>query len=281
MCVSETRLKGEPLIDISIPNYKFVHTDSTTKAGGVVIYISFKFDFELNCELEMHIKGCEDLWINLTQKETASKKLTIGAIYRHPSPSSNSIEAFSKALSNTIHKIIDRKCTFYVLGDMKIDISTNKRTPAASIYIDHLTTCGSVPIITKRTRVTDKTSTTIEHIITNDAAHVIQPGVIRCDRNLSDHCVIFCNVIGYNSAPPQKTNYVIRGKSNFNTELYCDELSSAITSFLLNRNELTEANFDTFTFLILRVINKHAPFKQLSRKQEKLKIKLWITKDTH
>ena len=65
-----------------------------------------------------------------------------------------------------MHKINNRKCTFYVLGDMNIDISANKMTPAATMYIDHLTSCGSVPIITKPTRVTDKTSTTIDHIIT-------------------------------------------------------------------------------------------------------------------
>ena len=285
VCVSETRLKGEPLINISIPNFKFVHADSTTKAGGVAIYISSKFDFELDRELEMHIKDCEDLWINLTQKEKPSKKLTIGAIYRHPNPSSNSIETFSEALSNSIHKINNRKCTFYVLGDMNIDISANKRTSAATMYIDHLTSCGSVPIITKPTRVTEKTLTTIDHIITNDAAHVIQPGVIRCDKSLSDHYVIFCKVIGYNSAPTQETNYVIRDTSNFDAELYCDELSSAITTFLSNVNELTEANFDknfnAFTSLIQKVIDKHAPLKQLSRKQKKLKIKPWITKDVY
>ena len=72
----------------------------------------------------------------------------------------------------------------------------------------------------------------------------IQPGVIRCDKSLSDHYVIFCKVIGYNSAPTQETKYVIRDKSNFDAELYCDELSSAITIFLSNVNELTEANFD-------------------------------------
>ena len=101
--------------------------------------------------------------------------------------------------------MINRKRTFCVLGDMNFDISANKRTLATSIYIDHLTSCGSVPIITKPTRVTDKISTTIDHIITNDAAHVIQPGVIRCDKKLSDHYVIFCSVLGYNSAPPQET----------------------------------------------------------------------------
>ena len=65
--------------------------------------------------------------------------------------------------------------------------------------------------------------------------------------------------------------------------MYCDELNSAITSFLLNGNELAEANFDNhfdaFTFLIQRVINKQAPLKQLSRKQKK--IKPWNTKDIY
>ena len=75
MCVSETRLKGEPLINSLIPNHKFVHADSTTKAGGVAVYVSSKFNVELDCELEMHIKGCEDLWINLTQKEKRQKNL--------------------------------------------------------------------------------------------------------------------------------------------------------------------------------------------------------------
>ena len=97
--------------------------------------------------------------------------------------------------------------------------------------------------------------------------------------------MIFCKVIGYNSAPTQETKYVIRDKSNFDAELYCDELSSAITIFLSNVNELTEANFDknfdAFTSLIQKVIDKHAPLKQLSRKQKKLKIKPWITKDVY
>ena len=171
------------MINISIRNYKFVHADSTTKADGVAIYISSKFDFELDCELEIHTKSCEDLWINLTQKKKVSKKLTIGAIYRQHNPSSNGTETFSEALSNSIHKIINRKCTFYVLGDINIDISVNKRTPAASIYIDYLTGSGFVPIITKPTHVTDKTSTTTDHITTNGAGHVIQPGVIRCDKS--------------------------------------------------------------------------------------------------
>ena len=72
----------------------------------------------------------------------------------------------------------------------------------------------------------------------NDAAHVIQPGVIPCNKNLSDQYVIFCDVIGYNTALPQGKNYVIRDKFNFNAELYCDELSIAITSFFIEQKRI-------------------------------------------
>jgi len=34
ICISETCLKGEPLINISLTDYKFIHTDLPTNAGG-------------------------------------------------------------------------------------------------------------------------------------------------------------------------------------------------------------------------------------------------------
>ena len=43
VCVSETRIKGDPLVNISLPQYILVHDDSTTRAGGVAIYVSKKF----------------------------------------------------------------------------------------------------------------------------------------------------------------------------------------------------------------------------------------------
>ena len=40
VCVSETRLKNEPLLDISLPGYNFIHMNSNTQAGDVAMYIS-------------------------------------------------------------------------------------------------------------------------------------------------------------------------------------------------------------------------------------------------
>ena len=47
-----------------------------------------------------------------------------------------------------------------------------------------------------------------------------------------------------------------------------------------NLCKIAETNFDNsfqeFITIIYKVIEKYAPFKQMSRKQHQLKIKLWI-----
>ena len=43
VCVSKTRIKGDPFVNISLPQYNLVHDDSTTRAGGIAIYVSKKF----------------------------------------------------------------------------------------------------------------------------------------------------------------------------------------------------------------------------------------------
>ena len=63
VCVSETRLKGNPLINIAIPNYNFVHADSVTNAGRVGVYVSSKFRFEVDLELNLNLNGCEEIWL--------------------------------------------------------------------------------------------------------------------------------------------------------------------------------------------------------------------------
>ena len=147
ICISETRLRGDSLTNITIPNYNFVHADSITNAGGVAIYISSNYNFELDPELDMEVNGCEELWLNLKTVIIPSKRITIGAIYRHSYNNSNYIENFTGALVNTISKINKRKGTFYLLGDFNIDITINKRTPSSLLFLNHLISCCSLLLL--------------------------------------------------------------------------------------------------------------------------------------
>ena len=71
VCLTETRIKSQPLINVEIPNYSFVRVGSESAAGGVTIYVSDRFQYELRSN-QYHLAGTECLWLNIY--ESNSKK---------------------------------------------------------------------------------------------------------------------------------------------------------------------------------------------------------------
>ena len=120
---------------------------------------------------------------------------------------------------------------------MNIDISAKARTPSSTHYINSLISCGSVPIITIPTRVTDTSSTVIDHVITNDTSHCIRPGVIQ-NANISDHYSIFCEVFAYATSTNKKMHNTFKDRSNFDVDRYCTDLNDSIFNFMLDSEEL-------------------------------------------
>ena len=73
-----------------------------------------------------------------------------------------------------MEKLADERKMFYSIGDNNIDINrTNQNSPQADRYMQMITSNGAFSVITRPTRVTDKTATVIDHIITNDTTHSI------------------------------------------------------------------------------------------------------------
>ena len=63
-----------------------------------------------------------------------------------------------------------------LMGDFNIDVNTNV-TPTRD-YLHMLQSNACINLITKPTRVTSKTQTIIDHIVTNDSKSSITPGVL-------------------------------------------------------------------------------------------------------
>ena len=72
---------------------------------------------------------------------------------------------------------------------------------SANLYINSILSHGGVPLITKPTRISNKSSTIIDNIITNDSKHELQSFIVKSD--LTDHYLIFC-VINKNSTNNKK-----------------------------------------------------------------------------
>ena len=68
LCVSETKIKISPLINITLPGYEFFHVDSPTNVGGVAIYIYNQLQYDLIYDFNLNLLSCEDIWINVFKK---------------------------------------------------------------------------------------------------------------------------------------------------------------------------------------------------------------------
>ena len=96
LCLSESRIKKQLLVNINLSGYSFVNVDPVGNAGGVVMYV--RNDLKITQEQNIHLHGCESLWLTLYQPNT-NKKLTIATIYRHPSQATDKfVEDFSNCL---------------------------------------------------------------------------------------------------------------------------------------------------------------------------------------
>ena len=267
ICISESRIKNHPLVNIDLPNYSFLHVDSDTNAGGVAMYVHNSINFTL-AQKQYKLNNSESLWIDF--REPSGNLYTVGVIYRHPCTAT--ADYFIDDLCACLSDLINRKSTFYVLGDININISDVDRPPIANRYINMLFSCGALPLITKPTRVTESSATIIDHVITNDSKHNLKPGIFQTNE-VSDHFIIFCQINkALQAKKPKKKVEYYRDKSKFDADMFCYDLNEALRSFFSHLPALSDDNFNgvfqKFTSLILQIIDKHAPLKKYSRRQK-------------
>ena len=93
----------------------------------------------------------------------------------------------------------------FILGDTNVNINRDDRSNSAIDYLSMMTSNGLFPLVTKPTRVTDKSSTLIDHIFTSCISSPLYSGIIQND--LSDHYPIYCII-------PNTSLCVVKNKTN-------------------------------------------------------------------
>ena len=277
ICITETRLQAEPLIDVGLPAYTFIHENSPTIIGGVAMYIKNSIKFERPGEYNLKVSGCENIWIDV--KLNNNKNLVIGTVHRHPKQNpSFFIEKFSEIL----HLLNVNNATCFVLGDMNININKSKMLTHAVGYTNILKSYSFFQLIDKPTRLTDSSQSIIDHIITNDHNLHIAPAVIEYG-DLSDHYPVFVSIDKPKSCNATPTEQIVfRNQRNFQADQYCNDLESNLNQLLAGFPFIDASNvndiFSKFMEMVIQITNKHAPLKQLSRRRMKLQRKPCITK---
>ena len=110
ICITETKINNESLVNIELENYHFLHANLVTPAGRVGIYISKDISFNLIGENTHVGGGCEDLWISISIPGI-KRKIVIALLYRHLN---SDLLAFFEILDKKIKSI--KNCDMHLLG---------------------------------------------------------------------------------------------------------------------------------------------------------------------
>ena len=138
ICLSESRINQQPLSNLDLRGYKLFHNDSTTRAGGVAVYVNNNICAGLIPKLILYFDGCENLWLKRNDAD-----VVISAIYRHPK---NNSKVFLEYLNNSLAHNMFKNTKVYLVGDFNIDIaSASSASNFATDYINLLASNGSFP----------------------------------------------------------------------------------------------------------------------------------------
>ena len=104
--------------------------------------------------------------------------------------------------------------------------------------------------------------------------------------DLSDRYITFVTLCKFTEIasehPSNKNKSKRRDTTQFSSEAFKDDLEKSLTNFMTFLPEITINNFNLefakFVDIFKSVVDKHAPFKLLSRRQSKFLLQPWITK---
>lgn len=273
--LTETRLNSKSNLGfVQLDKYSFVKKNSFSSAGGVGMYVKNSLDFNLREDISLHSVAVESVWgeVNLTN----SNGIIVGVVYKHPN---TSIPEFSDLLKEILIKINNENKKCYIMGDFNINYLEKQNKPSTNNHFLMLKSLNFHTIFKSPTRITELTSTCIDHFYTNDKNSITNKFILLDD--LSDHLPLFGTIKLNYRTKKQQTIY----KRNFSkmniSKLQQDaeiKMNELLQNFVEYPNESIHKQFKILTESTKEIVNKNVPLLKLSQRKTKLLSKPWLTK---
>jgi len=122
--------KGKP--------YTFIHKPSSTRAGGVDLYIQNCLNSRVCHDICMLSSNCESLWVKM--KTNSSKFIYLGVIYRHPNQQFDDFEKDLNSLSTNFNNN-----EYIIIGDFNNDLLKSTSDNKEGRYYQNLESHGFKP----------------------------------------------------------------------------------------------------------------------------------------
>ena len=206
------------------------------RGGGVSLHIHEGIPHIRINYLEYFDNKLESIFIEIDKDVFMThSNIIIAGTYRMPD---SSVEFFSERISDILNTIQKEKNTFSLTGDLTIDFLKSDIHKSTSSLIDVFYSNNAFPLITKPTRVTDKTATLIDHILTNNfdvnASHM--QGIL-CN-SISDQYAVFhiaCNTMMNGSLNDDEV--ITRNMSHITIMRFINETKNQNWQSVLNESD--------------------------------------------
>ena len=240
---------------ISIEGYNIARRDRTSHGGGVLMYI--RQDLAYNIRTDLNNVNMEDIWIEILLPKT--KPIYVGTCYR--APHNNSL---TDCLESTLSKI-EPECETIILGDFNFCMlnSNNYNNSLKKNFKDLMNLYNNVQLIDKPTRVTQNSSTLLDHIYTNKKDKISQSGVI--ETGISDHFITYCTRKITRDHIGKHNPVKIRSMKHYSKDTLIDKLKSMQWSTVLECLDVVEA-WSIFKTMFTQAMDDVAPEKEVRLK---------------
>ena len=277
IAISESKLKCDPQVDITLPGYHSPHCKFTeAEKGGTILYISKALNFKPRKDLEIYEKKeLESSFVEIINKKSSND--IVGVIYRHPRMDTNVfIDSKLNHITNILAK--EKNKRIYIAGDFNFDLIKYSNHNDTANFFDKMTSNLLVPLILIPTKINTKDDTLIDNIFSNQFNSQTISGNLTV--NFSDgHLPSFAIFPKPNQNHlPKKHNIYVRGKlkgdkkDNFLMDLAAIDMSEEV--IVENDPDKSLNNLLTHTD---RLTDLYSPAEKLTNKEFKLTTKPWIT----
>lgn len=221
----------------------------------------------LNCKRkpEFEISNIETIWSEITLPN--SKPFLICTVYRPPNVSSEWIDLLEEELSIAQTTGLE----LIMMGDINIDYASctnNKWQNLVELF-------DLTQLVTEPTRITQSTSTIIDHIYTSNPENVSECFVPYY--SLSDHFpVCFTRKVSCKISKAEHTSTTYRCYKHFNEALFLSDLSADLESFTIHNSDI-DKDFTAWISIIQNQLDRHAPVK--TRRVKSKYLPEWFTQE--
>ena len=134
---------------------------------------------------------------------------------------------------------------------------------------------GCLPLVKFPTRISNTSSTLIDHIYTNNILYKNTTHILIND--LSDHLPVLTLLHTIKNRAKNVCTIHIRDTKNFNSEKFLGDLEEALKNLSCEEGSI-DNHFNNFISKFENVLNTHAPMRRQTKKEKIIMQKQWLTK---